>query len=84
MSIILMIFGIFIFFGLLMAAMAAVVLWVLAAASVMVFIVGAFVTSAIFGASSDASVVGGICFVLILWGVLAYMGNQEDKADSKK
>lgn len=84
MSIFLMIFGVFLFFGLLIAAVAAVALWVLAAASVMAFIVGMFVTSAILGVGRDASAVGGICFVLILWGVLAYMGNRIDKPDAKK
>ena len=84
MSIILMFFGVFLFVGLLMAAIAAVALWVLAAASIMVFIVGMFVTSAIFGVGRDTSAVGGICFVLILWGALAYMGNRIDKSDDKK
>ena len=84
MSILLLIFGVFIFFGLLMTAIAAVALWVLAAPSVMVFIVGAFATSAIFGVTGDASVVGGICSVLILWGVLTYIGKKVDKPDTRK
>lgn len=84
MSIILMIFGVFMFVGLLMAAIAAVTLWVIAAASALAFMVGGYATVALFHTSRDGFYLGGAVAVLILWGALAYMGNRIDKPDSNK
>lgn len=66
--------------GLLMVAIAAVTLWVLAAASVLAFMVGGFLTTAIFHSSHDGFYLGGAVSVLILWGALAYLGNKSDNA----
>jgi hypothetical protein len=86
MSILFLIFGVFVFFGLLMAALMAVAIWILAAASVMVFFIGGYVTEMFVGHGSghDGFLLGGAVGVLILWGTLAYLGNKADKADKKK
>jgi hypothetical protein len=86
MSILLLIFGVFIFFGLLMAALMAVAIWILAAGSFMAFIVGGYVTEMFVGHGSghDGFLLGGAAGVLILWGTLAYLGNKADKEDKKK
>lgn len=81
-----MIFGVFLLFGFLIMAIMAVTLWILAAASVLAFIVGGYATEALLGADPGANgfLLGGAGAVLILWGVLAYMGNRQDKEGESK
>ncbi|GEM_PF-4293323 len=81
MSIIFLILGLFLLFGILMLAAMAVAIWVLAVASVFAFIICGYLTEAIFGHDPGANgfLLGGVVGVLILWGLLAYLGNQKDK-----
>lgn len=80
------IIGVFVLFGFLMMAIMAVTFWVLGVASVFTFIVGGYVAEALLGAGSGANefLLGGAGAVLILWGVIAYMGNRIDRESEPK
>lgn len=84
MSIIFMNIGAFLLFGLLIMAAMAITLWMLVIISGAAFMIGGFVISSIFHAGQNGFLIGGICAVLILWGMLTYMGNRIDKPNAHK
>ena len=78
MSIVLMIFGAFFFLGLLMAAIAAVAMWIWVLATFLAFLIGGSLTVALFGAGQLSFLLGGAGAVVLLWSVLAYKGGYGD------